>query len=521
MIDPGIEFGLTGKRLLALLIGVAAGAPFLFILGCSSGDDLAGTTNIPNARAHGIVMKDEQPVADATVRIRERLHLSTPGAEPGMVIDETTDSRGYFEIEDLPQGDYTIEILDGTGNGVLIHPRIEPRHRPEYDLGTVVLRKNGSFSGSFVMDNIPDSVSLHVGLYGVDRAVKATRGRFRFESIPPSSYEYFVWSSESSIGNLSGVTTVNEGKETNQGSLHLPIDYRIDSLAVARYLDAQGIEDFDWTKRTIVRNNRIRGIDLSDLDLSQIDSSFEALTMIHSVDAARNRLTEFPSVFVGNTQIRSLSFDGIRRDSLWPEITTVSRLSYLHINDMGLSFLPDGFDSLKNLRFLCADKNAFKQIPLPVCRMSGLERLSMVHNDLENMDSCIFELTNLEQLDLAGNSIQEIPAELGKLDNLVILSLASNLITSLPETIGYCRSLRNLRLYSNKLRTLPSTLSRCTSLSDVFAYGNEIDSIPIELTNLHRDVFTLGGNRLCDPSEKIVEWLDSGTDEWRSSQHCD
>jgi Leucine-rich repeat (LRR) protein len=521
MIDPGIVFGRRGNRWTALLRGLVLFVPFVFAPGCGSGDDLAGTTNIPNARAHGVVTRNGQPVADATVRIRERLHLSTPEAEAGVVFDGNTDSRGYFEIEDIPGGDYAVEVLDDSGNGALIRPRIEPQRNPKHDLGTIVLRRNGSFSGSIVTDNIPDSVSIHVGLYGLDRAVDASRGRFRFQSIPPSSYEYFVWSSDPSVGNHSGVTTVNEGEETNNQRLFLPIDYRIDSMAVSQYLHAQGIRDFDWAKRTTVRNNRIRGIDISDLGLEDIDSSFAKLTMLHSVNIGRNPLVEFPKVLGEGPPLRGLILDGIRIDTLWKEITTLSRLSYLHINDMGLLSLPDNLDTLENLRFLFADDNAFTTVPPVVCRLSKLERFRLNHNDLTTIDSCLFAVTNLEQLHLSGNSIQKIPDAVGKAGNLVVLSLSSNRITEVPEVIGNCRSLRDLGLYSNSLRTLPATLSQCASLSDVHVYGNRIDSIPIELTSLPRDVFTLGGNRLCDPPEVIVEWLDDGTDEWRENRKCD
>ncbi len=521
MIDTTNVIGRHGNRWSALLGTLAVLAMIVGISGCSSGDDLAGTTNIPNARAYGFVTKDQQPVADATVRMRERFHLSTPGNQSGAVFDLTTDSRGYFEVDGIPRGAYTVEIIDGSGNGVLVRPRIEPHNKTAYDLGTLALRRNGSFSGSIATDNIPDSVSLRVGLYGVDRVVEAIRGRFRFDSLPPSTYEYFVWSSEAYVGNHSGLTTVSEGEVTHNERLFLPIDYHIDSLAVARYLDAQRIENFDWVHRTIVRNNRIRGIDLSGLGLSAIDSSFRTLTMIHSVNLARNPLTTFPSVFVGNTEIRSLIFDSIPLDTLWPEIATLSRLSYLHINDMGISSLPDNFDILENLRFLFANGNAFATIPPAFCRIPGLERLSLSGNSLTDIDTCVFAIPHLEQLHLAGNSILKIPAAVGNANELIVLSLSSNLISSIPETIGNCRSLREMQLYSNRLRTLPAALSRCTSLSKVFAYGNEIDSIPIELTRLPRDVFTLGGNRLCDQPESIVAWLDDGTDEWRSNQKCD
>ncbi len=517
MIDYGINRR-HRSRLPALLGTLAI---MVVILGCSSGDDLAGTTNIPNARAYGYVTKDQHPVADATVRIRGRLHLSTPGSEPGVVFDVTTDTGGYFEVDGIPRGDYTVEIIDGSGNGALTRHRIEPYTRTAYDLGTLALRLNGSFSGSIVTDNIPDSVSLKVGLYGVERAVEVHGGRFRFENLPPSTYEYFVWSSEAYVGNHSGVTTVSEGEETHNERLFLPIDYRIDSLAVEGFLDAQGVEDFDWTNRTIVRNNRIRGIDLSGLGLSAIDSSFRTLTMIHSVNLARNPLTTFPSVLRENTGIRSLNLDSIPLDTLWPEITTLSRVNYLHINDMGLSSLPDDFDILQNLRFLLADGNAFGAIPPQVCRMPGLERISFSGNKLTTIDSCLFAIPNLEQLHLAGNSISNIPAAVGSAYNLTILNLVSNRVSTIPEAIDNCRSLRELWLYSNRLRTLPAALSRCTSLSKVFVYGNEIDSIPIELKRLPRDVFTLGGNRLCDQPDSIVAWLDDGTDDWRSNQHCD
>lgn len=64
-------------------------------------------------------------------------------------------------------------------------------------------------------------------------------------------------------------------------------------------------------------------------------------------------------------------------------------------------------------------------------------------------------LHGLQHLSLLDNQLEEVPAELGQLTSLTELNLTSNNLSGLPQQLYQCEELTKLYLARNKLTSLP------------------------------------------------------------------
>lgn len=113
--------------------------------------------------------------------INELQHERTP--------DAYVDDSGYFFIDEIPEGNYIIEINDGHNNAVSISQDV--KHGDTAIILTAdTLRSTSRICGK-VIDSSNTEAQIYLHLKGLERvaSIDTTTGSFTFEDVPSGSYE--------------------------------------------------------------------------------------------------------------------------------------------------------------------------------------------------------------------------------------------------------------------------------------------------------------------------------------------
>lgn len=109
--------------------------------------------------------------------------------------------------------------------------------------------------------------------------------------------------------------------------------------------------------------------------------------------------------------------------------------------------------------------------------------LSLTWMKLKEFPEGIFKLTNLQHLDLMDNEIRSISPEIAKLKNLQILFLSNNKLEALPEDIKGMEHLEVLHLERNRFESLPTWIAEMKKLNKVGLRENKISEEAIKALN--------------------------------------
>ena len=143
-----------------------------------------------------------------------------------------------------------------------------------------------------------------------------------------------------------------------------------------------------------------------------------------------------------------------------------------------LESVPEGIDSLKNLKTLILDQNEITELDESIFKCEKLETLSAQYNKIKAIPPDIGKTDKLRSLNLSGNAISEIPPEVFKLSLLENLKLSNNSLTSLPADIGKLKQLKVLDLRNNDISNLPDSLSKLTNLEELNLANNKLSGVP-------------------------------------------
>ena len=102
------------------------------------------------------------------------------------------------------------------------------------------------------------------------------------------------------------------------------------------------------------------------------------------------------------------------------------------------------------------------------------------------MPESIGKLSNLQILFLVNNNLTSLSESIGMLSNLKKLSLSYNNLTSLPESIEMLSNLKTLYLSNNNLTSLPESMQILTKIKYL-----ELDESSYDINNLSMDCHTL------------------------------
>ena len=308
----------------------------------------------------------------------------------------------------------------------------------------------------------------------------------------------------------------------------------------------RGDQSLNWSEHLSIDNwqgveiadNRVVGMDLSDLDLTgTIPSELGNLAKLQSLDLGDNELTgEIPAELVSLAKLQSLNLGWNELTGEIPtELGNLAKLQSLHLNwneltgeipaELGglanlqslhlsgnelTGEMPAELGNLANLQSLNLDGNELTgEIPAELGGLSNLQSLNLVGNELTGeIPTELGNLANLQELNLGWNQLTgEIPAELGSLSNLEWLELSRNQLTGpVPVEVGSLANLRELDLSRNQLTgPIPAEVGSLANLRELDLSSNQLTGpIPAEIGSLSNlQWLNLGANQLTGkiPSE--------------------
>jgi predicted ATPase len=150
----------------------------------------------------------------------------------------------------------------------------------------------------------------------------------------------------------------------------------------------------------------------------------------------------------------------------------IDQIPELEFYGNNLSYLPDWFEELINLKKLNLSYNRFTHIPAVIEKLTNLEELVFSYNNIETIPDWIAKLTKLERLELQYNRIKVLPDALFECRKLNELELSFNRITTVPDAVSNLTKLKWLRLNNNFLALLPQELMTLPVLGTITLYGN-------------------------------------------------
>lgn len=156
---------------------------------------------------------------------------------------------------------------------------------------------------------------------------------------------------------------------------------------------------------------------------------------------SRLRQYSFPKTFRINEPVKGLAEAEARIQRVLETQDT-----YLSLNDLRLTVLPDSLARLKHLRVLHLCSNMLAALP-----------------------ECIGELTELTEIVVWDNQLTALPKSMRQLGKLSALFLEGNKLTSLPEWLRNLPSLSMLHLSGNDLNLPPEVLSKAKP-AEIFDY---------------------------------------------------
>jgi hypothetical protein len=204
-----------------------------------------------------------------------------------------------------------------------------------------------------------------------------------------------------------------------------------------------------------------------------------------------------PAQISALTALENLYLDNNQLVSLPPQIGSLSSLRYISLGNNHLTNLPPEIGNLIFLRGLRVSENKLSSLPLQIGNLSLLSELNLENNQLSALPVQIGSLSGLETLTLGGNQLASLPDEIGALVSLRYLNLNDNQLTHLPAGMSYLGNLRYLEVSYNRLAAVPAEMSILLNLNGINLTGNQLTGLPDEfsaLTNLQ--YLRLGENQL-------------------------
>ena len=96
----------------------------------------------------------------------------------------------------------------------------------------------------------------------------------------------------------------------------------------------------------------------------------------------------------------------------------------------------------------------------------------------------LYDFNSIKHLNLDGWNLTSIPHEVYEFRNLKTLSVVFNQISDIEDEITNLAELKHVYLGYNRLRSIPELLGKLSSLKSLSIIYNDIDRLPISLKNL-------------------------------------
>lgn len=176
----------------------------------------------------------------------------------------------------------------------------------------------------------------------------------------------------------------------------------------------------------------------------------------------------------------------ISNQSLNIDFTSYLHLIELEIISCKLEDIPKDIYNLLSLKKLILDKNLIRQIDFNISELTNITVLSLNDNDFDYFPETLCSLKNLEELYLECNRLKGMPNEIKNLSNLRIFSLRDNYIGELNENLFSLVNIEYLYLNTNKLTKISPSFAKLIGLKKLDLRNNKIQDE--EYFNIPNDI---------------------------------
>ena len=155
------------------------------------------------------------------------------------------------------------------------------------------------------------------------------------------------------------------------------------------------------------------------------------------------------------------------QDEYIENIGELDSLEELHLNDCGITKLPESIKNLKKLKTLSARSNkGIKEVPSWISTLPSLETLDVANCDIQNSDIDLGNLKTLKQLVMDGNiNLTKLPKNLNNAANMIRITASNCNLSELPDELLSLKSLCILDFNTNKkLKKMSSDITKIPSL---------------------------------------------------------
>ena len=185
-----------------------------------------------------------------------------------------------------------------------------------------------------------------------------------------------------------------------------------------------------------------------------LDSQLSNLTKLEVLGIQDNALSALPSNIDGLSNLRVLQIAGNRLTSLPME--RLAKLPLIELdaarNRLSGPLFPPGIDGMHQLKSLDVASNALTSLTSSgVVQFPALQSLNVTENRLAELPN-MSEWTNLLILAAGGNKLSSFPEGITSLQSLKSADFSMNNIKKMDEGFGFMESLTALRVANNPLR---------------------------------------------------------------------
>ncbi|KAF4088828.1 hypothetical protein AMELA_G00059180 [Ameiurus melas] len=252
--------------------------------------------------------------------------------------------------------------------------------------------------------------------------------------------------------------------------------------------------------------NLLYSQDLTHLNLKHnflpADNSLQQLqrfSRLRSLNLSNNQLRAFPLALSSISTLTELNLSCNCLSNLHPSVGNMHNLQTLLLDGNTLSSLPAELGSLQRLCYLGLSFNEFSGVPAVLERLSGVERLCMAGNRVEQLVLQTFRLLSIKYVDLRLNRISSVaPDEPDFLRHVTQLDVRDNCLSELDASLF--PRLEVLHCQRNRITRLRL---RGSTLKALYASSNEIRDL--EASPIASNLTCMDVSRNC--LEALPAWL--------------
>lgn len=174
-----------------------------------------------------------------------------------------------------------------------------------------------------------------------------------------------------------------------------------------------------------------------------------------------------------------LDLENLNLTQLPSEVASLTWLTELWLTRNYISELPEFIGQLKNLQKLILQFNPISQVPESLARLTKLTLFAIISGSPSAVTSAIGQLPNLSILVLEDVGLARIPDWLPKLKKLEQLYLGNNKLSELPDSLSELHRLEVLSIRGNLFKRMPPSLFRLPKLQTLHIDGKL--GLPVEL----------------------------------------